>query len=154
MNHTHSLPPRPATGPAAPVPDPVGPGGTSTSIADTDSVLAERCGSAGEYLAGLLAAAQLDTVARPNQLPEDLFSHLDPWDVRQVWDRALAVGYRAGKMASNPQWTTEGLDRMRRALADAGYGQMATQAARSHRTTTPRTHPADPDTHTARGTHP
>lgn len=144
MTHQHPTP-VPASADATPA---------ESGVADTDHALAERCTSAGEYLAGLLAAAELDTVGRPAQLPEDLFPYLAPWDVRMVWDRALAVGYRAGQMSANPQWTPAALDRLRDALAKAGYGQMAAQTARSHHTTTPtRPHPADRDARTARGEH-
>jgi hypothetical protein len=101
------------------------------AVEDVDLVLTERCESSGQYLAGLLAAGTLDSVGRPGKLPELMFSGMNPWDVRTVWDAALAVGYRAGKLAGRPDWTTEGFDRLRAALYEAGYQGMARLADRT-----------------------
>ncbi|MDK0525040.1 hypothetical protein [Streptomyces sp. ML-6] len=108
----------------------------------TDQVLADRCQSSGDYLAGILAAAMLDTAGTPTKLPELLFPGVDPTVVRQIWEAALPVGYRAGHLAAQPSWTPEALDRLRAALADAGYTAMAGKAARSASIHPPR-HPAD-----------
>lgn len=120
-----------------------------------DSILAEHCQSHGDYLAGLIALAMLDTTGTPGKLPELLWSDTDPTLVRSIWETALAVGYRAGKMAGTPQWTSEALVRLRSALADAGYTAMATLAARTATLLPPPpppqpVHPADREQHTGR----
>ncbi|MGW2847273.1 hypothetical protein [Streptomyces sp. NPDC001274] len=107
-----------------------------------DRVLAERCQSSGDYLAGIIATAMLDTAGTPTKLPQYLFPDVDPRVVREIWDAALPVGYRAGALAASPRWTPEALDRLRAALADAGYAAMAGQAARS-RTVHPPRHPGN-----------
>ncbi|MEU6016938.1 hypothetical protein ABZ826_23675 [Streptomyces sp. NPDC047515] len=122
---------------------------TAEPSAPADQILAERCQSSGEYLAGLLAAAMLDTAGTPKKLPELLFPDVDPWVVRQIWDAALPVGFRAGKLAAQPSWTPEALDRLRAQLQDAGYEAMAGKAARSRSIHPPR-HPADADARTTR----
>lgn len=127
----------PRTAPAAIAPAPAGP-----AVADVDQVLAERCQSAGDYLAGILAAGTLDTVGQPAKLPELLFPDIDPWIVRQVWDAALVVGYRGGLIAARPRWAPDRLDRARTALEAAGYKAMAGHTARSRTLHSPR-HPAD-----------
>lgn len=106
------------------------------AVADVDMALVERCESSGEYLAGLIAAGTLDSVGRPDKLPELTFPDANPWDVRAVWDAALAVGYRAGKLAARPE--TEGLDKLRAALYEAGYQGMGRLAARSATVHQPR----------------
>ncbi|WP_140160761.1 hypothetical protein, partial [Streptomyces fradiae] len=63
---------------------------------DVDQALAARCTSHGDYLAGLIATAMLDTAARPDRLPETLFPDADPTLVRAIWNTALPVGYHAG----------------------------------------------------------
>lgn len=62
-----------------------------------DVVLAERHVSAGAYLAGLMAAAELEVVGRVDRLPRDLFPDADPVVVQAVWDRACAVVWRAAE---------------------------------------------------------
>lgn len=111
--------------------------------ADIDHQLAARASSHAEYLAGLLAAAMLDTVGQPAKLPELLFPDIDPDIVRRVWTAALPVGYRLGKLAERPTFDEAGLRRLRAALHDAGYRTMARQVTRSLATTA--THPADAD---------
>ncbi|MEV6165783.1 hypothetical protein AB0L71_28490 [Streptomyces sp. NPDC052052] len=118
--------------------------------AAADLALTARCQSSGDYLAGIVAKGMLDAVGAPKKLPELLFPDIDPDVVRRIWDAALPVGYRAGKLAARPRWTPEALDRLRAELQDAGYTAMAGLAARS-RTVHPPRHPADDDTHTTRG---
>lgn len=123
--------------PAAPVTtDLAAPGATD------DQALADRCQSSGDYLAGLIAKGMLDTAGAPKKLPELLFPDHDPDMVRTVWEAALAVGYRAGKLAGQPRWTPDALNRLRAELADAGYAAMGSKAARSAAIHPPR-HPAD-----------
>ncbi|MFJ2279188.1 hypothetical protein ACIOEZ_34130 [Streptomyces sp. NPDC087866] len=130
--------PRPT--PAAPIP----------AAADVDQVLAERCQSAGDYLAGILAAGALDTAGQPAKLPELLFPHIEPWIVRQVWDAALAVGWRGGLIAARPQWAPDNLDHARATLQAAGFEAMGRLTARSASLHPPR-HPADTEPPTVDG---
>ncbi|MFJ4887753.1 hypothetical protein [Streptomyces sp. NPDC088731] len=131
--------------PAAPVT-----GLTARPAATDDQALASRCQSSGDYLAGLLAAGTLEAAGTPKKLPELLFPDYDPAIVRAVWEAALPVGFRAGKLAGQPRWTPDALTRLRAALADAGYEAMGALAARSASVHPPR-HPADdePLDHTA-----
>lgn len=112
-----------------------------TTTADIE--LAARAASHAEYLAGLLAAAMLDFVGQPAKLPEMLFPDIDPAIVRRIWEAALPVGYRLGKLAERPTFDEAGLRRLRAALHDAGYRTMAGQVTRSLATTAQ--HPADAD---------
>ncbi|WP_331723383.1 hypothetical protein [Streptomyces atratus] len=107
-----------------------------------DQAHADRCQTSGDYLAGLLAAGTLEAAGTPKKLPELLFPDYDPAVVRAVWEAALPVGYRAGRLAGQPRWTPDALNRFRTALADAGYEAMAGKAARSAGIHPPR-HPAD-----------
>ncbi|THA29153.1 hypothetical protein E6R18_24900 [Streptomyces sp. A1277] len=139
-------------------PTPAPASGTDTAAAATihvDQVLAERCQSGGDYLAGLIAHGHLDTAGTPRKLPEALFPNADPGVVRAVWDAALAVGYRAGQLSLRPAWAAAELHRTQDTLNAAGYATMARLAARSGTLHPPR-HPADDDTPTipaARGGH-
>ncbi|MFF6903481.1 hypothetical protein [Streptomyces hydrogenans] len=110
------------------------------AVAAVDRTLADRAASSAEFLAGILAAAMLDTEGQPTKLPSLLFPDVDPDVVQQVWDKALVVGYRMGRISARPQWDAAGLRRLRAALADAGYEAMAGQADRSLATLQ---HPAD-----------
>ncbi|MFI6653263.1 hypothetical protein ACIBI8_37445 [Streptomyces sp. NPDC050529] len=121
------------TTPPAPAPD---------TTAAADQGLADRCQSSGDYLAGLLAAATLEAAGTVRKMPTDLFPDWDPVMVETVWQAALPVGYRAGQMSVRPSWTPDALNRLRDALADAGYTAMAAKAGRSARLHPPR-HPAD-----------
>ncbi|MEV3996651.1 hypothetical protein AB0K62_13375 [Streptomyces halstedii] len=113
-----------------------------SAAADTDQVLADRCQSSGDYLAGLIAHGMLEAVSRPGKLPELLFPDGDPVLVRAVWEAALAVGYQAGKLSARPTWTPDALHRLRAALDTAGYKAMGRMAARSASIHPPR-HPAE-----------
>lgn len=134
-------------------------------IPGIDEQLAGRCEDSGEHLAGLIAKGMLDTVGRPDKLPELLWPDVDPDIVRTIWELALAVGYRAGKTAGQPRWDTDGFNRLRAALIEAGYesmGRLATRTANLHRPLplcdppasdlTPW-HPADLDADAVRGEH-
>jgi hypothetical protein len=97
-----------------------------------DAVLTGRAMSSGQYLAGLIVDAQLETVARPDKLPADLFPGVDPVVVQAVWDRALAVGFHAGRVyASSPRFAAEELARVQEQFAAAGFEAMARTAGRS-----------------------
>lgn len=132
----------------------------TASTAPGDDELAELCQSSGDYLAKLIADGMLDHAGRPDRLPELLFPDADPALVRAVWDTALPVGVWVGKAMTRPRSTTEGMDRLRAALKEAGYQGMVRVAGRTvaHRpqplcdtpTDLDLWHPADGETHTAR----
>ena len=99
-----------------------------------DRALAHIAVRDGEFLAGLIAAAMLDTVGQPAKLPELLFPDLPAEQVRQVWQTALTVGLRAGRLARAPRFHRDTLHRLQTQLADAGYTAMAHTAAHTART--------------------
>ncbi|MEU9615883.1 hypothetical protein AB0D56_30640 [Streptomyces sp. NPDC048209] len=143
------------TTPATPSPAPAAPtdvANVDPTVVTADGVLAERAQNAGEYLAGLLAAGTLDAAGTPTKLPHLLFPDVDPWIVNAIWEAALPIGFRAGKLAAQPRWTPEALDRLRIQLHDAGYQAMAGLTARSRNIHPPR-HPADDDTTATRAAH-
>ncbi|MEU6979545.1 hypothetical protein [Streptomyces sp. NPDC046371] len=117
-----------------------------TTHHQADQALAARALSSAEYLAGVLAAAELDVVGQPQKLPELLFPDLDADAVRRVWDLAIIVGYRLRKLTEQPRWDDAALRRLRGALAEAGYVGMAQLTERSLNTL----HPADADQHATR----
>ncbi|MFB6665992.1 hypothetical protein [Streptomyces parvus] len=118
------------------------PAADAPSPAAVDRVLADRCQSSGDYLAGLLAAAHLEAAGTVRKLPTDLFPDWPADMVQAVWDAALPVGFQAGKLSVRPTWTRDALDRLRAALDDAGYMAMGGLVARSATVHPPR-HPAD-----------
>lgn len=137
-----TLPPRtPAGTPQNTDPNP----DRTADTAYVDDRLAQRCTSSAQFLAGVIAAAMLDTVARPSQLATDLFPHIPPEDVTAVWNRALAVGYLAGQLTARPNWTREALTALRGELNAAGHTSMGALTARSANTL-PAPRPADHDT--------
>jgi hypothetical protein len=102
--------------PAA-VPDP--------AVVDTE--LAARARSAGEYIAGLIAAAELDTVGTPRKLPMDVWPQSDlalQELVHEVFQRGVAVGFRAGRFFGTPRFYRDKLVSLQRRLAEAGYAAM------------------------------
>ena len=103
----------------------------TTPPAAADPQLTELCQSSGDYLAKLIADGMLDHAGRPDRLPELLFPDADPALVRAVWDTALPVGVWVGKAMTRPRSTTEGLDRLRAALKEAGYQGMGRLVART-----------------------
>jgi hypothetical protein len=123
--------------------------------ANVDQALADRASSSGEWIAGLIATAMLDTVAQPGKLPQLLFPDMAEADVWRVWELAIAVGYRAGRMAARPRFSRAERARLQLALAEAGYTAMAGLADRTAATVTPPTaeHPADPEHDQVRGDH-
>ncbi|MFJ5294517.1 hypothetical protein [Streptomyces sp. NPDC088348] len=123
------------------------------AAADVDQALTLRCTSSGQFLAGIMAAGMLDTLARPTQLPADLFPDVDQAVVTAIWNRALTVGYRAGQMVAQPRWTPENLHRLKDALAEVGYVHMGALADRSANTLRAGEHPADVEAGRVRGEH-
>ncbi|MET9053338.1 hypothetical protein ABZW50_19550 [Streptomyces bacillaris] len=115
------------------------------SPAAVDQVLAARCQSSGDYIAGLLAAAHLEAAGTVRKLPTALFPDWDPVMVQAVWDAALPVGFQAGKLSARPTWTPDALNRLREALDEAGFRAMGGLVARSA-----SLHPADDEDTTVR----
>lgn len=111
----------------------------------TDAVLAGRAMSAGAFIAGLLADAELETVGRPDKLAIDLFPDVDPVVVQAVWDRALAVGFYAGRVHASPRLYRDQMDRLAGQLEEAGFHAMGGSVRRSRRLVAPEVgvHPAD-----------
>lgn len=111
----------------------------------TDAVLAGRAMSSGQFIAGLIANAELETVSRPDRLPRDLWPDVDPVVVQEIWDRALAVGLHAGRRSSSPRLYRDEMQRMAGVLADAGFHAMGGLVSRSRRLVAPEgaSHPAD-----------
>ncbi|MFF9287469.1 hypothetical protein [Streptomyces griseosporeus] len=110
-----------------------------------DAVATGRAMSSGEYLAGILAAAQLDTAGTPRKLPADLWPEVDPVVVQEIWDRACVVAWRAAQFASSAWLHRDRLEAVRGQLAEAGYEAMARSVQRSLRVVVPGSgvHPAD-----------
>lgn len=106
----------------APLPEGAGP--AEAGEAGTDAVLAARARASGEFLAGLIAAAELDTVGTPRLLPHDLFPDYDPEVVRAVWERALVVGVRAGQLMARPRFYRDKLSRLQGELEEVGFAAM------------------------------
>lgn len=118
--------------------------------AAVDAELAARAVSDGEHIAGLILAAQLDTVGSPRKLPMDLFPHADPEVqalVLEAWSRALVVGVRAGKLMAAPRFYRDKLATLQGRLEEAGHAAMGRTmgpaVAAAHRA--PERHPADGD---------
>lgn len=111
----------------------------------TDSVLAGRAMSAGAFLAGLIANAQLETVGRPDKLAVDLWPEADPALVQQIWNRALAVGLHAGRRSASPRLYRDEMDRIAGQFAAAGFHAMGGSVGRSRRLVAPErgVHPVD-----------
>lgn len=109
-----------------------------------DAVFTGRAMSSGQFLAGLIANGQLETVGRPEKLPQDLFPGVDPVVVQQIWDRALAVGLHAGRRSASPRLYRDEMDRVAGQYAEIGYVAMGGSVARSRRLVAPESvHPAD-----------
>ncbi|WP_432185416.1 hypothetical protein [Streptomyces tendae] len=111
----------------------------------TDAVLAGRAMSSGEFLAGLITNAELETVGRPDRLARDLWPDVDPVVVQEIWDRALAVGLHAGRRQSSPRMFRDEMARVSAKLSEAGFHAMAGLVGRSRRLVAPEgtSHPAD-----------
>lgn len=109
-----------------------------------DAVLAARAMSAGVYLAGLIAHGQLETVGRPDRLPQDLFPHVPAEVVEAIWQRGLAVGLYAGKVSAAPRLYRDQMDRVQGQFEEIGHEAMARMVGRSRRLVAP--HPADGET--------
>lgn len=107
----------------------------------SDTVSAGRAMSTAEYLAGLIAAGQLDTVGSPRKLPRDMWPDVDPVLVQEIWQRALVVGVRAGQFMVAPRFHRDKLARLRGELSEAGHRAMGDLVGRS--LSVVERHPAD-----------
>lgn len=140
---------------SAPTIDPAGASsdGVPFDVLRADAVLAGRAASAGMFLAGLIANAQLATVGSPDKLPQDLFPDVDPEVVSGIWQRALAVGMHAGRASAAPRLYRDQMDRYAALFAEAGYLAMGRSVARSRALVAPElTHPGDDEVGRSRPT--
>jgi len=115
------------------------------ALVQRDTTFGGRATLAGQYLAGLSAAAQVASVGSPVKLPRDLFPawpDADPALIQAVWDRALVVGVHLERMMKNPDRYRAGIEEIRGVLDAAGYAAMAGMVRRSLAMTVPA-HPAD-----------
>lgn len=130
---------------------PLTPAATPSDSADqpaappVDMVLAGRAVSTGAHIAGLILAAQLDTVGTPRKLPMDLFPGVDPAVVQEIWDRAMVVGVRAGQLMAAPRFHRDKLARLQGQLVEAGHAAMGGMVGRplSVALRAPERHPVD-----------
>ncbi|MFF0009547.1 hypothetical protein ACFYQT_39835 [Streptomyces tibetensis] len=122
-----------------------GASGPAFAVMSTDAVLTGRAMSSGEFLAGLIANGQLETVGRPDKLPQDLEPDVDPVVVQRIWDRALAVGLHAGRRSVSPERYRDEMDRIAGLYERAGFEAMGGTVSRSRRLVAPEpgVHPAD-----------
>lgn len=110
-----------------------------------DAVLAGRAMSSGQFIAGLLAEAALATVGRPDKLAADLFPGVDAVMVQAIWDRALAVGFHAGRLHASPRLYRDEMERIAGVYAEIGHAAMGGLVRRSRALVAPEVgvHPAD-----------
>lgn len=128
----------------APAPVPSAEENAAFEVMSADAVFTGRAMSSGQFLAGLIANAQLATVGRPEKLPQDLFPGVDPAVVQSIWDRALAVGLHAGRRSASPRMYRDEMDRVAGQYAEIGYVAMGGSVARSRRLVAPESaHPVD-----------
>lgn len=135
--------------PAAPTPGHPADDNTTPGPGTVDAALALRATTSGQWLAGHIALAMLDTVGTPTKLPHLLCPDIDPAIVDRVWNLALPVGYRAGQLAGAPRFHRDTLTRLQTALTDAGYASMAALGQQTLNLMPPPpapVHPADDDT--------
>ena len=108
-----------------------------------DGVLAARARSSAEYLAGLLAAAELETAGAARKLPADLWPDVDAEVVQEIWDRACAVAWQASRVAASPWLYRDRLQALQAALKECGFRAMAGLVGRTHRLVVRAEHPVD-----------
>ena len=96
-----------------------------------DAVLAGRAMSSGEFLAGVLAAGELDTAGAARKLPADLWPDVDPVVVQEIWDRAVTVAWRAAQFAGSGWLYRDRLQDVQARLTEAGFHAMGGMVARS-----------------------
>lgn len=109
----------------------------------TDAVLAGRAMSSAVYLAGLLAAGELETAGTPRKLPADMWPEVDPAVVQAIWDRAAATAWRAAQFAQAPWPHRETLAALQARFAEAGFHAMGGVAGRARELAVRSRHPVD-----------
>lgn len=130
---------------ATPAPAPFSAQESGVDVGQEDLVLTGRHVSTGQYLAGLMAGAELDTVGRADRLARDLFPQGDAELVQAVWERACAVTWRAASLHFASRSDPGVLSRLRAELEGAGFHAMAGTVGRSARVVerAASVHPAD-----------
>lgn len=110
------------------VPAGVGPDDPGAEVARVDAVLDARIRATAEELAGLIAAAALDTAGSPRQLAMDEFPDYPPEMVMAVFKRGVVVGVRGGQFMQSPRFYRDKLHRLQAELTQAGYVAMGRSA--------------------------
>jgi len=100
--------------------------------------------SLGVFLAGLIANAQLQTVGRPDKLPQDLWPHVPPEVAAEIFQRGVAVGLHAGRTSDNAYLFRDQMARTQAEFKAIGFTAMARLVRRSRRLVS--RHPADGET--------
>ena len=109
-----------------------------------DGVLSVQLMGSAVFLAGLLANGLLETVGRPDKLPQDLFPS-DPEVAQASFQLGLAVGLHAGRVSAAPRLYRDQMERVQREFEAIGFEAMARLVGRSRRLVAPERagHPAD-----------
>lgn len=107
--------------------------GTERLAEHLDLVCGGQAVASGQYLAGLILAAQLDTAGTPQQLIHDLHPDVDPVERQEIWDRGLAVGIRVAALMLSPRrsLTLDELRQFKAQLEEVGHAAMTGMVARS-----------------------
>lgn len=124
----------------------------AVDVAYADGVLSGQLMSAAVFLAGLLANGLLETVGRPDKLPQDLFPGPEPEVTQASFQLGVAVGLHAGRRSASPRLYRDEFARVQGLLEEAGFEAMARMVGRSRRLVAP--HPADGETARARAAGP
>lgn len=124
-----------------PAPPPASP--DDADAVSVDVVLSVRARSSAEYLAGLLAAGELETAGAARRLPVDEWPGVDPVVVQEIWDRACATAWAASRVAGAPWLYRDRLQGLQKALSEAGFRAMAGLVGRSRELVVRAGHPAD-----------
>ncbi|MDX2948027.1 hypothetical protein [Streptomyces caniscabiei] len=130
---------------ATPAPAPFSVQESGVDVGQADLVLTGRHVSTAQYLAGLMAGAELDTAGRADRLPRDLFPEGDPELVQAVWERACAVTWRAAGLYYAARADPAVLAKLRDDFEGAGFHAMAGTTGRALRVVerAASVHPAD-----------
>ncbi|MFD5848318.1 hypothetical protein [Streptomyces chartreusis] len=115
----------------------------AVDVAYADGVLVGQLTGCAVFLAGLLANGLLETVGRPDKLPQDLFPSA-PEVAEASFQLGLAVGLHAGKVSAAPRLHRDQMDRVQAELQAIGFEAMGRMVGRSRRLVAP--HPADGET--------
>lgn len=127
-------------------PDVPAAGQVEFEVARADAMLSGRA----MFLAGLLVAAEADTVDGPHKLAMDLWPDVDPAVVEAIQNRAFVVAHRMHQFAESPRLHGDRLRVLQARLTEAGFEAMGRAVGRSRRVVDP--HPADGETARGRAT--